>query len=81
LIWAIGDTTTDPNGEGLDCPPTAQAAVRQGQHNTKNLLQIFDKKDPIPFRFRKLWHVATLGHHNGMCDIQALGFGVSSPGD
>jgi NADH dehydrogenase len=68
-IWAVGDTAANPDGDGKFCPPTAQAAVQQGQHTAKNILRILQGKDPTPFGFRKLGHVATLGHHNGICVI------------
>jgi NADH dehydrogenase len=68
-IWAIGDTAANPDGDGKFCPPTAQAAVQQGQHAAKNILRNLQGKSLHPFRFRKLGHVATLGHHNGVCII------------
>ena len=71
-IWAIGDTAVNPDGHGGACPPTAQAAVQQGQHVAKNILRNIQGKGLHPFRFRNFGHVATLGHHNGICVIGGL---------
>lgn len=68
-IWAIGDTAVNPDGNGGVCPPTAQAAVQQGQHVAKNILRNLQGKSLHPFQFRNFGHVATLGHHNGVCVI------------
>lgn len=68
-IWAIGDTAANPDGAKKSCPPTAQAAVQQGQHAAKNILRVLNGKNPTPFQFRNWGHVATLGHHNGVCVI------------
>ena len=71
-IWGIGDTAVNPDGNGGICPPTAQAAVQQGKHAAKNIVKILSRSDPISFRFRSLGHVATLGHHNGICIMGGL---------
>jgi len=71
-IWAIGDGAANPDGDKQFCPPTAQAAVQQGKHAAKNILRVLNGKGPTPFHFRKWGHVATLGHHNGVCIIGRL---------
>ena len=74
-VWGIGDGAANPDGYGHQCPPTAQFAVKLGQHAAENIHLLSSGKDLRPFRYKMLGQMATIGHHKGVCSI--LGFRFS----
>jgi NADH dehydrogenase len=76
-VWALGDCAVVVNAENDTlCPPTAQFAVRQGQHLARNLLLSLGGKPTEPFRYRERGSLATVGHLNGVARV----FGLSLTG-
>lgn len=72
-LWALGDAAAVPNtdGEGL-CGPTAQHAMRQAATLAKNLLAQHRGRPLVPYTYKPLGIMASLGHHKAV----ALAMGV-----
>jgi NADH:quinone reductase (non-electrogenic) len=70
-VWALGDCARVPNEAtpGEPDPPTSQHALRQARRLAKNL-----RGEPMPYRYRMLGQVATLGRHKGIAEVFGLHF-------
>jgi NADH:quinone reductase (non-electrogenic) len=68
-VWALGDVARIPDGSGSFHPPTAQYAVREGRHVAKNVLAVAQGREPVPFRYRTLGMMASLGRRTGVAEI------------
>jgi NADH dehydrogenase len=69
-VWALGDAAAVPDLEkGGRCPPTAQYAVRQGQHCADNILASIRGDEPRSFRYKGKGQFAIVGHHCGIAQI------------
>jgi NADH dehydrogenase len=68
-VWALGDGARVPNLATPDHPdpPTCQHALRQARRLAKNLAG-----EPLPYRYRMLGQVATLGRYRGIADVMGL---------
>ncbi len=69
-IFAIGDvsavtTEETPNGH----PGVAPAALQQGRQLAKNLIQILNNKEPIPFKYKEKGSLATIGRNQAVADL------------
>jgi NADH dehydrogenase len=69
-IFAIGDvaaitTPETPHGH----PGVAPAAIQQGRHLAKNLMQLINNKEPIPFHYREKGSLATIGRNQAVADL------------
>ncbi|MFO0829859.1 MAG: NAD(P)/FAD-dependent oxidoreductase [Phycisphaerales bacterium] len=74
-VWSLGDCAVVPNVDtGQPHPPTAQHAIRQGARLARNVLATIDGKTPVPFRFRTLGQLASLGRRTGVANILGLNF-------
>ncbi|HEY9006463.1 NAD(P)/FAD-dependent oxidoreductase [Ohtaekwangia sp.] len=75
-IFAIGDVALMegdadyPNGH----PQMAQPAIQQGRLVAKNLKRIITKKELIPFRYKDLGSMATIGRNRAVADLGAFKF-------
>lgn len=70
-IFSIGDQciqTTDPNYPHGH-PQLAQVAIQQAKLLSKNLLNIESKKELIPFRYKDLGSMATIGRNKAVAEI------------
>jgi NADH dehydrogenase len=68
-ILALGDCAAVPNaaeGGRLD-PPTCQHALRQARRLARDLVV-----RPVPYRYRMLGQVATLGRYKGIAEVLGL---------
>ena len=68
-VWALGDGAAVPNTctpAHVD-PPTCQHALRQARRLAKNL-----QGEPMPYGYRMLGQVATLGRYKGIADVMGL---------
>lgn len=75
-IFAIGDvacmSSKDyPKGH----PQVAPAAIQQGQHLKKNLLNILNKKPLVPFKYRDKGSMATIGKNKAVVEVGRLKIG------
>ena len=68
-IWSLGDCAAVPNEAtpGRFDPPTCQHALRQARRLAKNL-----QGDLVPYRYRMLGQVATLGRYKGIADVMGV---------
>ena len=74
-VWALGDgaLVPDPATGGFH-PPTAQHAIRQGKVLARNILRELRGQAPVPFRFRTVGQLASLGSRTGVAQIFGLQF-------
>ena len=75
--WASGDAAAVPDviGGGV-MPPTAQHGMRQGKRLADNIVAVLEGDRPLPFEYRGIGSVASLGRYKGV----ALIFGVRFKG-
>ncbi|MEC8306591.1 MAG: FAD-dependent oxidoreductase [Chlamydiota bacterium] len=69
-LWAIGDCASIPNLiQGGECPPTAQFAIRQAKTLAHNIWAACKSEATLPFRFRCLGLMGSLGNHRAVGQI------------
>ncbi|MEO6596632.1 MAG: NAD(P)/FAD-dependent oxidoreductase [Planctomycetota bacterium] len=74
-VWALGDAAAIPNPKtGMNCPPTAQFAIREARQLAFNLRAALQGKAPRPFRFSPLGALCVVGHHTACAEIKGLRF-------
>lgn len=74
-IFAIGDVATMitekfPNGH----PGVAQVAIQQGSLLAKNIINIINKRKLIPFKYKDLGSMATIGRNKAVVDLSFIRF-------
>jgi len=72
-IFAIGDIAamiTDKVPEGY--PMLAPVAIQQGRHLAKNLKKLIHDKPLLPFVYRDLGVMATIGRSHAVCDLKFM---------
>jgi len=75
--WASGDAAAVPDViAGGVMPPTAQHGMRQGKRLADNVLAVLEGDRPLPFEYRGIGSVASLGRYKGVATI----FGVRLKG-
>lgn len=76
-VWALGDCALIPDlaKKGSFHPPTAQHASREGAVLARNIGAVVHGRPTIPFRFRTIGLLASIGHRTGVARI--LGFNFS----
>ena len=73
-IWAVGDCAMIPDEHGGYQPPTAQHASREGKVIAHNIIANSRGKDLIPFRFKTLGLLASIGRRTGVARILGVNF-------
>ncbi len=76
-VFAIGDAAVmagDPDWPDGH-PMVAQPAIQQGRHLGKNLRRIQNKKPLIPFRYKDLGSLATIGRNRAVAEFGHIRFG------
>jgi len=73
-IWAIGDVAgiPDPARPGMNCPPTAQHAMRQGRLAAKNIAAVIGGGEPQPFTFKTLGVFVDMGQRKAVGTAMGL---------
>ena len=71
-LWAVGDCALVTDSGGGYQPPTAQHAVRQGQHVARNLVASLMGRTLKPYGYHGIGMLATLGRHRGMGRVLGL---------
>jgi NADH:ubiquinone reductase (H+-translocating) len=74
-LWSAGDCAAVPLKDGSVSPATAQFAMRQGTLLGKNIIAARNGQTVVPFRFKTLGEMASIGHRNAVGKV--LGFKVS----
>ncbi|MGA9996153.1 MAG: NAD(P)/FAD-dependent oxidoreductase [Pyrinomonadaceae bacterium] len=74
-VWAVGDCAAlfDPTSK-RPYPPTAQHAVREGQHAAKNICARMKGERAAPFVYRMQGQLAAIGRRTGVARIFGLNF-------
>ena len=73
-VWAVGDAAVVPDGRGGSHPPTAQHAIREGRAVARNIVAALRGGAAMPFRFRTLGQLASLGRRTGVANILGVNF-------
>jgi NADH dehydrogenase len=74
-VWAIGDSAAIPYGDGQVVPPTAQAAVQEGQVVARNILRAIDGTGELePFEYRPLGQLVELGSRFAVNEVMGVRF-------
>jgi NADH dehydrogenase len=71
-VWAIGDCAQIPLPNGGDAIATAQFAVAEAKHLTRNLKAVLRGAPTQPFDYRSRGMMATVGHHRGVAELLGL---------
>lgn len=74
FLWAAGDCANVPFVKGGYCPPTAQFAMRQGTLMGKNIVKVMHARDTVPFTFKGLGELASLGHRSAVANVFGQNF-------
>jgi NADH:ubiquinone reductase (H+-translocating) len=73
-LWAAGDCAAVPHPEAGYCPANAQFAMRQGTHLARNIERLLHGEDLLPFRFKGLGEMASIGHRSAVAEIMGVTF-------
>lgn len=76
-VWSLGDCALIPmkdeaSERGDFAPPTAQFAVREARHLTRNLKAALGGKPLKPFRYKSQGALASLGAHRGIGVVRGV---------
>lgn len=71
-IFVIGDMSALIDANGRQVPGLAAAAIQQGQAAAVNILRDIRGAPRLPFRYRDLGSMATIGHHRAVAEIGSL---------
>lgn len=75
-IYVIGDMAVCLGEDGKPLPGVAQVAIQQGRHTARNIQRRIEGKETLPFRYRDLGTLATIGRASAVATI----FGVHLSG-
>jgi NADH dehydrogenase len=75
-VWALGDCALVPDSSkpGSFCPPTAQHGIRQAAVLARNVAATLDGRPLVPFRFKIIGLLATIGRRTGVAEVFGLRF-------
>jgi NADH dehydrogenase len=73
-VWALGDCAVIPDEKGGYQPPTAQHASREGKVLAHNIVARVRGEDLMPFRFKTLGLLASIGRRTGVARILGVNF-------
>jgi NADH dehydrogenase len=71
-VWAVGDCAAIPGPDGRPYPALAQHAVREGRHLAGNIRAAIDGRATMPFMFRTLGTMASLGHARAVALVMGV---------
>jgi NADH dehydrogenase len=71
--WSAGDCAAVPDVvAGGVSPPTAQHALRQARRLAGNVVAVMRGDDPVPFRYRQLGGLVSLGLYKGVANVVGI---------
>jgi NADH dehydrogenase len=73
-LWAAGDAAAVPDPAGGTSPPTAQHGLRQGRRLAANLMATLEGGELVPFAYRGIGGVCSLGRYQGVAEVWGLRF-------
>jgi NADH:ubiquinone reductase (H+-translocating) len=68
-VWALGDCAAIPGPDGRPYPALAQFATREARSLAQNVAASIEGRSPVPFQFRSLGTMASLGHTQAVCSL------------
>jgi NADH dehydrogenase len=68
-VWALGDGAYALDKNGKPYPSTAQHALRQGKVVAFNIAASLNGETKMPFRFKALGQIATIGRRTGVAQV------------
>jgi NADH dehydrogenase len=71
-VWATGDCAAVPHPNGGTCPPTGLWALKGGGHTAENLLRVARGEEPVPFRFRGIGQVVSIGRRTAVGEFKGI---------
>ena len=71
-VWALGDCAAIPGPDGRPYPALAQHAIREARHLANNIGASLDGRSPLPFIFRSLGTMASLGHTRAVALVMGV---------
>lgn len=72
-IFVIGDLAAVRHGDGW-VPGVAPAAIQMGWHTARNIRRRLKGESTVPFKYREIANVATIGRRRGVADVRGLRF-------
>ena len=73
-LWAVGDCAAVPDGGGGFYPPTAQHGMRAAIVAAKSIERAIAGDAPMPFHYKTMGMLASIGHHSGVAKVFGLKF-------
>ena len=74
-VFVIGDLAAIPDGKGGTLPGVAQVAIQGGKWTATNITRMIAGEPLLPFRYRDLGIMATIGRNRAVAVIGGLRFG------
>ncbi len=71
-VWALGDCAAIPGPDGRPYPALAQHAIREARHLANNISASLDGRLTLPFMFRSLGTMASLGHTRAVALVMGV---------
>jgi NADH dehydrogenase len=71
-IFVVGDMASLKDQRGKPLPGVAQVAMQQGAWAASNILRALAGRAMLPFRYRDLGNLATIGRNAAVADIHGL---------
>ncbi|MGH2613635.1 MAG: NAD(P)/FAD-dependent oxidoreductase [Thermomicrobiales bacterium] len=71
-VYVVGDMAALTDSRGRPLPGVAQVAMQQGKRAAANIVRAIDGRATVPFRYRDLGNLATIGRNSAVADIRGL---------
>jgi NADH dehydrogenase len=73
-VYVIGDLAHCPGADGRPLPGVAPVAMQQARHAAMNILRTVQGLPRVPFAYRGLGNLATIGRHQAVADFGRVRF-------
>jgi NADH dehydrogenase len=71
-VFVVGDLAALKGADGTWLPGVAQVAIQQAAHAARNVRHAVAGEPRVPFVYRNLGNLATIGRHSAVADLPAL---------
>jgi NADH dehydrogenase len=68
-VFVIGDLASLPGADGKPLPGVAQVAIQMGKHAARNVLRGIEQQPYLPFIYKDLGNMATIGRASAVADF------------
>ncbi len=68
-IFVVGDLASLTGANGKPLPGVAQVAIQMGRHAAKNIARTIDGQPHLPFAYKDLGNMATIGRASAVADF------------